>query len=75
MVGQLLEMFLLLANLLAEFCELLLLTLTDGVVLVGLLSALEGVSVIRKKIRVSFLLFRRFMFCRECMDGFGGGEK
>ena len=45
MVGQLLEVILLLMNLLAKLEELLLLTLADGVVLVSLLSALEGVSI------------------------------
>lgn len=46
MIRQLLEVGLLLLELLAELQELLLLAHTDGIVLVGLLSALEGVSVV-----------------------------
>ena len=46
MVGELLEVLLLLLNLLLERKELLPLALLDGVVLEGMLTALEGVTVI-----------------------------
>lgn len=46
-IGQLLEVGFLLLDLLAELYELLLLAHANGIVLAGLLSALEGVSVIR----------------------------
>lgn len=45
MLGEALEVLLLLLELLLELNELLLLALADGVVLVGLLSSLEGVTV------------------------------
>lgn len=45
MLGQLVEVLLLLGEALPELQELLLLALADGVILVGLLAALEGVSV------------------------------
>lgn len=45
MIGQLLEVRLLLVELLLELEEPLLLALADGVVLVGALAALEGVTV------------------------------
>lgn len=45
MVGQLFEVILLLAELLAQLEQLLLLTLADSVVLVGLLALLEGVTL------------------------------
>lgn len=44
-LGEALEVLLLLLELLLELNELLLLALADGVVLVGLLSSLEGVTV------------------------------
>lgn len=50
MVGQLLEVVLLLVDLLAELEELLLLAHADGIVLLSLLAALEGVSVSRKDV-------------------------
>jgi hypothetical protein len=43
-LGQTLEVLLLLLELLLELEKLLLLTLADGVVLAGLLAALEGVT-------------------------------
>jgi len=52
-VGQLLEVSLLLGELLPELPELLLLALADGEVLAGALAPLEGVAVAR---RVSFCL-------------------
>lgn len=45
MVGELLEMHLLLIELLAELQKLLLLALADGVVLLGTLTALESISI------------------------------
>ena len=44
-VGELLEMHLLLIELLAELQKLLLLALADGVVLLGTLTALESISI------------------------------
>lgn len=44
MLGEALEVLLLLLELLLELNELLLLALADGVVLVGLLPSLEGVT-------------------------------
>jgi hypothetical protein len=59
MVGQLLEVTLLLGNLLAELDELLLLTHADSVVLRSLLAALEGISVTRVTSQlVLFLILR-----------------
>lgn len=45
MVRELLEVGLLLAELLLESHELLLLALADGVILLGALAALEGVAI------------------------------
>jgi len=55
MVRQLLEVGLLLVQLLPELEEPLLLALADGVVLVGALAALEGVSVVWQGSPVSTL--------------------
>lgn len=53
MLGQTLEVLLLLANALPELEELLLLTLADGVVLAGLLSSLESITIDGEEARVS----------------------
>lgn len=58
-VGQLLEVRLLLGELLLELEEPLLLALADGVVLAGALTALEGVAVSRG---VPGLAYRHFPF-------------
>lgn len=72
MVGQLLEVLLLLPELLTELEQLLLLTLADGVVLVSLLALLEGITVVCIAWLASFLLvpffsprflFFSFFFC------------
>jgi len=60
-IGQLLQMALLLVDSLAELNKLLLLALTDSVVLVGLLPALEGVSVFIRKRKL--LAFVYYPFC------------
>lgn len=60
MVGQLLEVNLLLGELLLELNELLLLTLADGVVLLGLLTALESITV-QGKVFVSTLISGKWL--------------
>ena len=56
MIGELLEVLLLLVELLPELEELLLLALPDGIVLLRFLAALEGISVLGLvSLRVSFL--------------------
>lgn len=61
MVGQLFEVILLLAELLAQLEQLLLLTLADSVVLVGLLALLEGVTIMAPSAFLySFHLLRLF---------------
>lgn len=50
-LGEAIEVFALLLELLAESEELLPLTLTDGHVLAGLLAALPGVTKDRRKLR------------------------
>lgn len=57
-LGEALEVLLLLLELLLELNELLLLALADGVVLVGLLSSLEGVTVEQRLGSIDVLLMR-----------------
>lgn len=83
MVGEALEVLLLLGNLLLELAELLILTLADGQVLAGALPALEGVTTSlqihcqqpltggqMKGKKSAFLL----VFLRLASPGFGGLE-
>lgn len=58
MLGEALEVLLLLLELLLELNELLLLALADGVVLVGLLSSLEGVTVGQRLGSIDVLVMR-----------------
>lgn len=55
MIRELLEVSLLLVDLLAELEELLLLALADGIVLSGLLTAPEGITVKHRKRWVGFV--------------------
>lgn len=71
MLGQLLEVFLLLIELLAQLQQLLPLTLADGVVLVGLLAFLEGVTIfglLAFFLYSFFFSFRFFNFDFETSD-------
>ena len=56
MVRELLEVGLLLPKLLLESHELLLLALADGVILLGALAALEGVTVFSWRVSLNFQL-------------------
>ena len=75
MVGQLLQVSLLLGKLLLELQQLLLLTLADGVVLGGTLTSLEGVAG-KRALAIASLISRSLEVCclREIMGSQRRGE-